>query len=158
LRFASFAPFALLGFGSSSRGKEWKYCDWTREACGNIPVNSEKFERIAKSLWGEFEKGANGKGIKDEVFQKAFEMTSPHVICNFAKFPDSGEHPDTVDCCRDCGKWAADRAPWYRSINADDFEWAWCKTEEELKIRRDRAARLPGGSVPTGSGGGMGCG
>ena len=59
-------------------------------------------------------------------------MSGPFVICNVNKFPADGNDPVTNRCRRRCGELAADYAPFWRSINADDFQRAWCDTGDEL--------------------------
>jgi hypothetical protein len=157
IRIASLTPLALLGIGTSGRGQE-EPCDFMPPECGGIPVDSEKFQRVASNLWNKFVEGADGKAIDPEAVQKAIDMTGPYLICNFDKFPDSGDHPDTSACYRRCGELAAEKAgcwPWSK-ISGDDFEEAWCETKEEFKKKRATAANLPGGGA-TGDFGGPGC-
>jgi hypothetical protein len=162
LRIASFSPFALLGFGSSSRG-ETLACDWPiQEHCGGITVETEKLQNVANTLWQAFVDGAGGTGIHGDVFQKAFEMSAPYVMCNFAKFQGTGAHADTIKCCVLCGEKAASKVllPIIGKITVDDFEVAWCETRDAVMQNREARVRLSGDAETgaIGIGGGLGCG
>jgi hypothetical protein len=90
-------------------------------------------------------------------------MTGPFIICNIAKFPQSGKDPDTGNCSVMCGQDAAvlakARGP-NAKIDRTDFEAAWCKVQKEQSQKLARARGM-GMSSPGGSGSGptagMGC-